>query len=249
MKVKLISDLHMESYYYKYEWHGEDLVLLGGDIHTKGRHSQLLNQIPSNVKIILIAGNHSFYDSDFDETHQTLKLLEKYYPNFHYLNNESIDIGNLSFYGGTMWTDFNLFGYNDAPYVIQDSTRSIADFMYITRSGRLWNVNDVIEQYELFNRGFDYWVKNTNKKTRVCLSHFLPSIKCIDKKFNGSILNGYFASNQDNRVDLVDCWFFGHTHACVDIKSNDTRLVCNPRGYQGGLENPNFNPSLIMEIE
>ena len=242
-----MSDLHMESYYFEYQYQGEDIVLLLGDIHTQNRHSEILEQIPSNIPIILIMGNHEPFGNDFADTHKNLKELKKFYPNLHYLNNESFDIGDVSFYGGTMWTDFNLFGYNSMPYVVQDATRYIADFRYISRENRLWNIDDVLEQYNLFNKNFDYWVKNANGKTKVCLSHFLPSIKCVDSKFTGSILNGYFASNQENRINLVDYWFSGHTHASYNFMINETNLVCNPKGY--GSENLlGFNPKLVIEI-
>jgi hypothetical protein len=195
----------------------------------------------------MIAGNHCYYKDEFNNVNKTLKSFEEFLPNYKYLNNESIDIGNITLFGGTMWTDFELYGYNDRPYVIQDSTRNIADFLYITRNGRLWNAEDVLEQYNLFNKNFDHWVKNTNGKTKVCLSHFLPSIKCVDKKFEGSILNGYFASNQENRIQLVDYWMNGHTHASYDFMFEDTRLICNPYGY-GGENEGGFDNNKIMEI-
>lgn len=248
MKFRILSDIHLESNKFYYEWMGEDVLLLLGDIHTKNRHTGFLMTIPEYVKIIMIAGNHEFYNSDFDEANTTLKLFEEFLSNYTYLNNESIDIGNITIFGGTMWTDFELYGHNDKPYVIQDSTRNIADFSYITRNGRLWNVDDVLEQYNLFNREFDHWVKNSEGKTKVCLSHFLPSIECVDLKFTGSTLNGYFASNQENRINLVDFWFNGHTHASYDFMFEDTRLICNPYGY--GKENQyGFNNNLIIEIE
>lgn len=247
MKFRIISDLHLESNKFYYEWMGEDFLLLLGDIHTKNRHMDFLMTIPQHVKIIMLAGNHEHYHSDFGEVNKTLKSFEEFLPNYTYLNNESIDIGDITIFGGTMWTDFELYGHNDKPYVIQDSTRNVADFTYITRNDRLWNADDVIEQFNLFNKEFDYWVKQAEGKTKVCLSHFLPSIQCVDKRFEGSILNGYFASNQENRINLVDFWFFGHTHASCDFMVNDTRLVCNPHGY--GKENKNgFNNNLIIEI-
>lgn len=248
MKFRVLSDLHLESNKFYYEWMGEDVLLLLGDIHNSPNHINFLMTIPEYVKIIMIAGNHCFYNSDFDEVNKTLKSFEEFLPNYTYLNNESINIGNISIFGGTMWTDFLLYGYNDMPYVIQDAARYITDFKVIKKGDRLWNTNDVIEQFEIFNKEFDFWLRNSEGKTKVCLSHFLPSIVCADIKFAGSILNGYFASNQEDRVNLVDFWFNGHTHCSYDFMFNDTRVVCNPYGY--GKENEGgFNNNLIIEIE
>lgn len=54
MKIRLMSDLHLETNKFQYEYHGEDIVLLLGDIHTHNRHSKISVQIPSNIPIILI---------------------------------------------------------------------------------------------------------------------------------------------------------------------------------------------------
>jgi calcineurin-like phosphoesterase family protein len=263
MKLRLLSDLHMEGTFFGYEYLGEDVILLLGDIYTKNRLRNLLEYMPDNIPKIFICGNHEYYGSTFSEVNDFMKYLEKEVPNFHFLNNESFDYGRVSFYGGTMWTNFELYGFNDMPYVIQDATRYIADYRYITTkkdldnpypSGQLgdptfqpWTINDTIAEYEKFNKGFDRWVKDSSGKTRVCLSHFLPSMKSVDAQFKGSILNGYFASNQENRIELVDYWLHGHTHSSCDYMLGECRVVCNPKGY--GSENKNnFNASLILEV-
>ena len=32
-------------------------------------------------------------------------------------------------------------------------------------------------------------------------------------------------------LDEVDCWVFGHTHFCTDLKLRKIRLVADQRGY------------------
>ena len=248
MKFRLLSDLHLEGNKFYYEWQGEDVLLLLGDIHTKNRHMELLRTIPPNVKIIMLAGNHEYYNGEFNNINTTLKSFEFELSNFTFLNNESIDIGNISIFGGTMWTDFQLYGLDYIADVKNDAQRYVRDFSIIGIDDRAWNTNDALNQFNKFNREFDFWVKNSEGKTRVCLTHFLPSVECVDVKFTGSILNGYFASNQENRVRLVDYWMNGHTHASYDFMFEDTRLICNPYGY--GKENEyGFNNNLIIEIE
>ena len=252
MKLRLLSDLHMEGHKYDYKSQGEDVVLLLGDIHTKCRHAEILDQINESTRIILIAGNHEYYGSTFEGVNSTLKDFELIYPNLTYLDNDSVDFNGVSFFGGTMWTDFKLYGENDVPYVIQDTTRYIADYRYIDKfasypnyqgSKEKWTIGDTIEQYEIFGKNFDRWVKDKEGMTRICLTHFLPSIKSVDAQFKGCILNGYFASNQEHRLTLVDWWFHGHTHSSCNYEN----VRCNPRGY--GAENKlGFNPNLIIEV-
>ena len=51
-----------------------------------------------------------------------------------------------------------------------------------------------------------------------------------------------------------ELWLHGHVHRSYDYFVGDVRLVCNPRGYPdprgpGRRENPDFNPSLVVEVE
>ena len=68
-------------------------------------------------------------------------------------------------------------------------------------------------------------------------THFLPARECISPRFreDHTGLNDYFANNLGDWIfDLKDTtWMFGHTHDHVDLMIGDTRVVCNPRGYDG----------------
>jgi Calcineurin-like phosphoesterase len=46
-------------------------------------------------------------------------------------------------------------------------------------------------------------------------------------------------------------WLHGHVHRSLDYTIGETRVICNPRGYPGPggtRENPNFNPTLTIEV-
>lgn len=254
MKMRVLSDLHLESYIYYYEYMGEDILLLVGDIDTKTRHNQILNAIPQHVRVVMVAGNHELYNQEYYKTYLLLHELELKYSNFYFLDNSTYDIGNISIFGGTMWTDFELYGNDLKNEIMNMASKGIYDYKTVTiKDGdviRQYTPNDSVEQYKKFNRNFDRWIENSKGKTRICMSHFLPSIKSIDKKFDGSLLNAYFASNNEERVKLVDYWVHGHTHSKCDYILGDTRVLCNPKGYGAMyMENPNFNNSLIVEID
>jgi len=69
-------------------------------------------------------------------------------------------------------------------------------------------------------------------------------------------LSAAFASNLDHLVERADLWIHGHTHDNFDYQLGRCRVVCNPRGYvwerHGGnghtVENPEFNPGLVVEV-
>jgi hypothetical protein len=47
--------------------------------------------------------------------------------------------------------------------------------------------------------------------------------------------------------DSVVLWIHGYLHHAVDYTINDTRIMCNPRGYPG--ESSGFNPDLLITVE
>jgi predicted phosphodiesterase len=244
MKIRLLSDLHLEGYRFDYEYAGEDVVVLAGDIHSQGRHRYFLNTINPNVPIIMVAGNHEYYGSDFDDTNEYLQQLENTFPNFHYLQNESLHINGVDFFGGTMFTDMKL--YNDVNSAKMYASQGIADFTWISKGSKRWSTNDHTAEHEVFSNKLQSFLKEKHSK-RVVVSHFVPSMVCADPQFDGSMLNPYFISEMDKYMGWDGLWLFGHTHSSMDKMVGNTRLVCNPRGY--GTENSHgFNDKLILEI-
>jgi predicted phosphohydrolase len=239
----------MEGYQYYYEYAGEDIVVLAGDIHTQNRHRFILDQIPANVKMLFVAGNHEYYGEDFDQVNDFFYELQAEYTNFYWLHNESIIIDGIHFFGGTMFTDWELD--NDSWTAKQRAKDGIADFHWIRRKGkdglnRMWNTNDHLQEHLAFRDGLAQWLDKPAEK-RVVISHFVPHTEGSDPKFKGSVLNPYFLCDMKNYMENVNVWLYGHTHCSKDIMEGNCRLVCNPRGY--GAENSSgWIKDLIVEI-
>lgn len=64
-----------------------------------------------------------------------------------------------------------------------------------------------------------------------------------------------YASNLEHLMhgeNAPAVWMHGHIHTNRDYSVGNTRIVANPRGYPaaaGMRENPNFNPSIVVELE
>ena len=246
MKIKLLSDLHAEFQPFNYEYHGEDVVVLAGDIHVQNRHAEILDQIPNNVRIILIAGNHEYYGGDFNEVNEWLYALDYTYPNLTYLHNNSVHINGVDFYGGTMFTDFDLYGWVGALECTKIAREGVADFRHIKKNGLRWTTMDHTDQHELFLKGLQPFLKEKHEK-RVVISHFMPTEQLTHPKWLGSDLNPFFTTNMEKHMGWDGLWLCGHGHDSNDIKAGDTRVVLNPRGYP--KENVyGFKPDLILEI-
>lgn len=262
MKIRLLSDLHMEGYKYYYEYAGEDIVVLAGDIHTQGRHDFILDQIPQNVKILMVAGNHEYYGSSFERVNEYLFELQAKYNNFWFLDNEHVVINGVYFFGGTMFTNMKLYGEDKVEQSKIFAKQGIADFTWISKHNpapadfdnqyyhnleRCWTPDDHIEQHGIFCEKLEQFLKETEGKKKVVISHFVPHPSGSDEKFNGSPLNPYFLTDMSKYLGYDGLWLYGHTHTSKDFKFGKTRLVCNPRGY--GQENKNgFIDQLVLEI-
>jgi predicted MPP superfamily phosphohydrolase len=257
IKVKVMSDLHIEMNYFNYEDSGEDVIILAGDITTRNRLHLLLKDIPSDKRIFFVAGNHEYFGQVFENVKEYFLDLENEFKNFTFLDNNGSSIGNIPVYGGTLFSDFKLHGEANKWIVEQKSANDVNDFRKIIKIGkdnqvREWTTKDHLEEFNKFVSGLDAFLRETDDdKFRIVISHFMPSERCVEDKFIGDLLSGYSASNLDNMIGWNGLWIAGHGHVNKDFFLGDTRIVMNTRGYTVS-ENNNytngFNPNLVIEI-
>lgn len=152
MKLYLCSDVHIE--FGQLEVHNNDnadVLILSGDIVVASafknydpvgiieptRHAQnflnFFHQCSANFKdVIYVMGNHEHYDGDFATTVSILRTVLKQYPNIHLLDKENITIDDVTFIGGTLWTDMN----KEDPVTLYNIKRMMNDFRIVEHSGR-----------------------------------------------------------------------------------------------------------------
>jgi Icc-related predicted phosphoesterase len=82
----------------------------------------------------------------------------------------------------------------------------------------------------------------------VVVTHHLPHSRSIPKRFTGDLLNAAYASDLSEtiRSGCPALWVHGHTHDSCDYRIDDTRIVCNPRGYDD--ENRRFQRAPVVEV-
>ncbi len=244
MKIKLISDLHIEfGVDYKTADFSDvddaDVLVLAGDVSSGAGHVADVLDFYSDrfLHVVYVPGNHEYYGTtvkDFD------KALEDYCcskPNVHLLNPNKVQIDDVLFVGASLWTNFG----ND--WFAQHSAKDmISDF----RAIKNFSTDEAIDLYLYhFNYIADAVEGSSASKTCV-VTHFLPAQACIAPEYQNpnDLLNKYFANSLDNWIfeHGPDIWMFGHTHTPVDVTIGNTQLVCNPRGYPRSREGKFFNP-------
>ena len=127
MKIALASDLHLEFGNISLEnTENADVLILSGDICIANElnerdpyeiagitnKSQLFHSFFQECSarfphVIYIAGNHEHYHGDFATTLPNLKSKLSYLKNLYVLDKEMKTIGDVTFIGGTLWTDMN----------------------------------------------------------------------------------------------------------------------------------------------
>lgn len=247
MNIRLLSDMHMEFWKDKtFPWVDtpNDVLILAGDIAVGPAKLQAALEHFSKISdhVIYVFGNHEYYGYNL-HSYDKLNVPD----NVHILNPGYIKIGDVTFIGATLWTDFR----ND-PHAEMSALAGITDFKRIKNGDRRFSTDDC---KNLFLRDSTFILDAANKLPgkKIIVTHFLPSHHCISPYWqkNGGVLNKYFAPSLDaaiNQLEDVPYWFFGHTHDQVDIMIHNTRFVANPFGYHGYEDQRAFNCSLILEV-
>jgi predicted phosphodiesterase len=115
VRLWILSDLHLEL---TRGWDlpsGDarlafDLLVVAGDLIPRmERGVRWLRERVPDRPVIYVPGNHEFYGTDIQRTLEKAKAAAAG-TNVHVLENETVRIGDVTFAGATLWTDFALSG-------------------------------------------------------------------------------------------------------------------------------------------
>lgn len=119
MKIAIASDVHLEFGPLDIKnTEAADLLVLAGDVcvaqHFKARdkyiqrYTEFFKQCSEEFPhVIYIMGNHEHYNGDFAYTAHILRDALKIFENVHLLDNETFELGDITFIGTTLWTNMN----------------------------------------------------------------------------------------------------------------------------------------------
>ncbi|GEC32926.1 phosphatase [Sinorhizobium fredii USDA 205] len=254
MRIWIVSDLHLE-----FGWPFEelppddvDVLVCAGDVLTKGVVPSIdwLAKFAPDLPVVFVSGNHEFYGACLQSGILEAREAARFHPHLHFLENDAVEIGDVRFVGGTLWTDFRLFGRN--PGVSMSYAESgMNDFKKIKFSKTPYCRFKPIHAYRQHVETRDYIAaelrERTGRKT-VVVTHHAPSPRSIAAEFRHDPLSACYASDLDDLIkeDGPTLWVHGHVHHRSDYLVGDTRVVSNARGYPG--ESTGFDPGLVIEI-
>lgn len=250
MKFKVLSDMHGRSL--KRTEYFDGVLFLAGDVHEVKKFSayrEIIQDLCSmNTFVIMVPGNHEYYSSNITKVHRKLKELQESIPNFEVLLNERTIYDSVHIIGSTLWTDFD----NANPLSMYYAGLQMNDYRYI-RNGppeQYWRHKLKVEEVQMINHRSKIFIQNELHKIPdsdkvLVLTHHAPSMRSIPSKYSTSPLNGCYASNLDDMIDVLqpDVWIHGHIHESKDYLINNTRVLCNPMGYDE-YENQAFDADI-----
>ena len=186
------------------------------------------------LKVIVIAGNHEFYNGKWFATLDYLREEYGKYSNIRFLENDHIILNNILFVGGTLWTDMNKLD----PITMEGIKYMMNDFRIIKNDHQKYRKLRPEETVIRHRTTLDYIsrVADENKdKKVVVVGHHSPSKLSIHPKYKEDReMNGGYSTDLDKFIvdrPQIKLWMHGHTHESFDYNIEGTRVLCNPRGY------------------
>jgi Icc-related predicted phosphoesterase len=281
MKIKLVSDLHLEFADVNIQNdQGYDVLILSGDIcvaQDLHDHPETDYGMYSNVNledlgrrqrialrfrdffrrcsfqfphVVYVAGNHEFYHGKWDEALDTLRNECAKFPNIYFLECDTKTIDDVTFIGGTLWTDCN----KGDPLTMHALPDMMNDFRIIRveHAGyRKLKCHDIITRHIKMKQYIKTIVQEKHDQKFVVVGHHAPSTQSIAEQYrHDTLMNGGYASDLSEFIldrPQIKLWTHGHMHQCFDYMIGETRIVCNPRGYDGH-EDSGWNQQILLEV-
>lgn len=259
MRLLILSDLHHELWReraprFDISISRPDVVILAGDIDTGAKAVAWATKTFPALPVLYVHGNHECYGKNLEDTQYEIQEACLASTNIHFLNCNEFIFNNVRFLGATMWTDFRLFGDDDRQAAMREAEAVMVDYKRIrlaTKGYRKLRAGDTAQFHSIQKSWLKAKISEPFSGKTVVITHMAPSILSVSDRYSTDPISASYASRLDEIVSQSDIWIHGHTHDSFDYQIGKCRVLCNPCGYMtrtGEIENDNFNPNLIIEI-
>ena len=280
MKIKIVSDLHLEfTDIVIPNDEGADVLVLSGDImiaeelydipapdpyapggmkdymskiQRVGRFREFLKRCSEAFPhVVYVAGNHEFYHGKWMRTLDVMHEECNKFSNVYFLECESKKINDVTFIGGTFWTDMN----KGDPLTLHAVRDMMNDFRIIRKEFEGYTSLkpvDTVVRHKRMLKYIDETVSADPEGKFVVCGHHAPSKQSTHEQYkNDTLMNGAYSSDCSEFIldhPQIKLWTHGHTHHPFDYVIGDTRIVCNPRGYEGWEPDSGWDITKIVEV-
>jgi 3',5'-cyclic AMP phosphodiesterase CpdA len=248
-----MSDLQLETQEFRGGLPKGDVLIIAGDlcharcldpertdkysVDQRSRVRRFIDTALANfAHVLLVPGNHDHYDGVFDAT---ASLLKKHLRGVSVLDNASMDIDGVRFFGTTLWTDFE--GRSEA--CMNAVRRRVGEFFFVRKRAQDADGNEILRKFKPPDalQAFDasvsalrHCLASADGKQIVVISHHPPPRQGLNPRYAGNGLDGVYASDLDQRIwDGVHHWVHGHTHIRRTYRVGNTVFRANCHGFDG----------------
>lgn len=267
MKIKVVSDLHLEFSDIDIPNTNEcDVLILSGDIlvaedlyrhpvesdisYKAGRYRNFLQRCSNSYEhVIYVAGNHEFYHGKWYQPIDILREECAKYHNVNFLEKDVTYIDGVAFIGCTLWADLN----KADPITMHHVMNRMNDYQVIKNEKLGYTKIRAIHTLER-HREHVRFIQDTVKHYDKCVivGHHGPTLQSLDPNFRDDYyVNGAYVSDLSHIMldnPQIVLWTHGHTHQAVQYKVGNATVVCNPRGYEGFEPNSGWDKDLGIVI-
>jgi hypothetical protein len=162
-------------------------------------------------------------------------------------------IDDVTFIGSTLWTDMN----KADPLTLHAVRDMMMDYKCIRKEFEGYTTLKPHDTVMRHRQSLDY-IKNVvaerGDEKFVVIGHHSPSFQSVHEQYRSEyLMNGAYHSSLEEFIldrPQIKLWTHGHTHHPFDYMIGETRVVCNPRGYEndGYSEDTGWNPNIVLEV-
>ena len=254
MKLWIISDLHVDSLpWVPNSIPGHDVMIIAGDVSNRPLLAQReLYKIGQHTAapILFVPGNHDCFGAPLDGIVGNKRLQR---DGVHILwSGQQIVIGDVRFVGATLWTDFEIAGDRYASEAW--AAAHMPEYAHVWKadhSDTIWP-SDTRAAHHQHRQAIEAALATPHPGATVVVTHHAPSPRSIQGRTPG-VADASFASDLEKMIERYrpSLWVHGHLHRAVDYRVGGTRVVCNPRGYEGPdwAEETGWTEGLVVEVD
>jgi len=260
LRIQFVSDLHLE-FSQNRQFLKEHPLEVVGDILLVAGDTAYLDYPDTGIdtfsdyifwdwaskhykQVIVCLGNHDFYGY-YDLQEMPEHFCKTIRHNVHAYYNETVHFEDVDIIVTTLWSKIEP---QDA-FVTQ---RRVSDFYRIMFNKHLMTADDFNQEHKRCLSFIKNAVAESKAKTKIVLSHHVPTQLCTAKEFRGSIINGAFTVELGDYIADTDIayWIYGHSHRNISARIGNTSIVSNQLGYVGHGEHlqNGFNPGAFIEL-
>ncbi|WP_417585015.1 metallophosphoesterase [Pelagibacterium sp.] len=258
MKMWIMSDLHVDGRDRDFDLPDPpadaDVLVIAGDIADGFTHGfnwlDRQRERAIDIPILWVPGNHDFYacinpHAALDAVIHDCAMLGVTVL----ARGEVVETGGVRIVGATLWTDFA--AVSAAPFDVAQAQvwarNAMPDYRSIDVGLRRLHPRDTLAWHRDHRATIGRRLAKPFDGPTVVITHHAPHRLSLDDPNFPDPSDGSFASDLGGLMDRYrpELWIHGHLHWRRDYRVGDTRVVCNPRGYDGER---GFDPRFLIEV-